>query len=113
MATHVSIQNDRLDILISAWHRLSDHLQAALVAIIESPELALPAGNSVSRSDASSSVQLPILADGIEPLARALAYRCRSIVQSCLREEEWTDADQEFFIAILDGIRSWETSIPS
>ncbi len=31
-----------------------------------------------------------------------LARKCRHIVQGCLREEEWQDADQEFFEIIRE-----------
>jgi hypothetical protein len=33
-----------------------------------------------------------------------LAVRCRRIVQSCLREEEWIEADREFYRIILEGL---------
>jgi hypothetical protein len=37
-------------------------------------------------------------------LALRLARECRVIVQSCLREEEWPDADAEFAEIIQAGI---------
>ncbi len=33
-----------------------------------------------------------------------MAQKCRNIVQACLREEEWLDADREFFQVISAGI---------
>ena len=33
-------------------------------------------------------------------VAWRLARECRQIVQGCLREEEWQDADREFFEVI-------------
>ena len=33
-----------------------------------------------------------------------LAVRCRRIVQACLREEEWIDADREFYLIIREGL---------
>ena len=33
-----------------------------------------------------------------------LAVQCRRIVQACLREEEWLDADHEFYLIILAGL---------
>ena len=35
-----------------------------------------------------------------EELAMRLSQGCRYIIQGCLREEEWQDADQEFFQVI-------------
>lgn len=34
--------------------------------------------------------------------ALRIARRCRHIVQGCLREEEWADADHEFYVVILE-----------
>jgi hypothetical protein len=31
-------------------------------------------------------------------VAIRIARRCRSIIQTCLREEEWNDADAEFYV---------------
>ncbi len=36
--------------------------------------------------------------------AIGMARRCRHIIQACLREEEWRDADFEFYMIIRDGI---------
>jgi hypothetical protein len=54
-------------------------------------------------SDLSSSI---LVAAGWE-----LAQQCRAIVQSCLRDEEWQDADQEFFRIICNGLSG--SAIPS
>lgn len=43
--------------------------------------------------------------NAIDLFAWRLAQRCRSIVQGCLREEEWLDADREFCTAIRDEIQ--------
>ena len=43
----------------------------------------------------------------IEGFAWTVARRCRSIVQTCLREEEWIDADEEFAAAIGNEISLW------
>jgi hypothetical protein len=42
-------------------------------------------------------------------VAIRIARRCRTIVQACLREEEWADADREFYKVArdeLDALRS-------
>jgi hypothetical protein len=40
----------------------------------------------------------------IHALAIRLARECRSIVQVCLREEEWIEADREFYRVIRAGL---------
>lgn len=35
---------------------------------------------------------------GIHETAIRIARRCRHIIQACLREEEWDDADREFYL---------------
>lgn len=37
-------------------------------------------------------------------LAMRLARQCRRIVQACLREEEWPEADREFYTVIREGL---------
>lgn len=37
-------------------------------------------------------------------MAIRLAKACREIIQTCLREEEWSVADQEFHRVILAGL---------
>jgi hypothetical protein len=34
----------------------------------------------------------------VHAAAIRIARRCRSTVQACLREEEWADADREFYL---------------
>jgi hypothetical protein len=40
----------------------------------------------------------------MDEAAWRMAQECRGIVQTCLREEEWHDADQEFFRIISRGL---------
>ncbi len=37
--------------------------------------------------------------------ALRMARQCRRIIQACLREEEWHDADEEFYAVILAGMK--------
>jgi len=39
-----------------------------------------------------------------DELAWRLARQCRNVVQACLREEEWGDADAEFVRIISEGL---------
>jgi hypothetical protein len=45
----------------------------------------------------------------LHTLAIMLAKKCRSIVQACLREEEWGDADREFYLVIRQGLEDLKT----
>jgi hypothetical protein len=38
-------------------------------------------------------------------VAWRIAKKCRGIVQACLREEEWRDADREFFRVIITELK--------
>jgi hypothetical protein len=38
-----------------------------------------------------------------------LAMQCRRIVQACLREEEWGDADREFYLIIREGLEQYRS----
>ena len=38
-----------------------------------------------------------------------LAVQCRRIIQACLREEEWVEADREFYEVIRDGLRLYQS----
>ncbi len=37
-----------------------------------------------------------------------LARQCRFIIQACLREEEWADADREFYRIIRQGLEDFK-----
>ncbi len=43
----------------------------------------------------------------VHEAAIRLARRCRHIVQACLREEEWADADREFYQVIREGLEQF------
>jgi hypothetical protein len=38
-------------------------------------------------------------------IAIRVARQCREVIQTCLREEEWADAEEEFRWLILAGLR--------
>jgi hypothetical protein len=40
----------------------------------------------------------------IHDAAVRIARRCRRIIQACLREEEWGDADREFYLVIREEL---------
>jgi hypothetical protein len=40
----------------------------------------------------------------VHDAAIRMARRCRFLIQACLREEEWGDADREFYLIICDEL---------
>lgn len=38
-----------------------------------------------------------------------IARRCRHIIQACLREEEWGDADREFYRVAREELEAYRT----
>lgn len=38
-----------------------------------------------------------------------LAVQCRRIIQVCLREEEWIEADREFYRVIREGLEAYRS----
>jgi hypothetical protein len=39
-----------------------------------------------------------------------IARRCRTIVQACLREEEWAEADREFYKVAREELERWTSA---
>jgi len=87
--------------IVDAWPFLPPHIREAIQTLVEA---ASPAGRG-----ASTQVELASdVASTAVDKAWRMAQECRSIVQTCLREEEWPDADREFFhvmISELNGRR--------
>lgn len=89
--SHLTSSADtRLQSLIVRWFNLPDSLRNAIFAVANSAVLSHPPQPS---SDCPRS-----------ELANELARECRNVVQSCLREEEWADADREFSLIISRGL---------
>jgi len=44
----------------------------------------------------------------IHETAIRIARRCRHIVQACLREEEWADADREFYLVARQELEAMQ-----
>ena len=44
----------------------------------------------------------------IHKAACRIAVRCRNIVQACLREEEWHEADREFYRIAREVLEEFE-----
>ena len=45
--------------------------------------------------------------DRTHEAAIRIARRCRFVIQVCLREEEWSDADREFYRICREELDRW------
>lgn len=80
-----------LQLVLSGWHKLPKAVQSAIAMLIRAnvPDLA-ESGSAAQHRGRER-----------EEIAMQIARDCRYIIQSCLREEEWQDADQEFYEVIV------------
>lgn len=83
-----------LQFVLSGWHKLPKAVQLTIAVLIQAsvPGLAEPVTAAEHRGRKREEVAMQIARD------------CRYIIQSCLREEEWQDADQEFYEVILSQL---------
>jgi len=81
--------------VVASWGAMPDAIRIAVMAL---------AGTVVLRRDGP-----PVPTQRSRSAEDAIAWRrareCREVVQGCLREEEWQDADREFFEVIAKGFR--------
>ncbi len=98
--------------IADAWPGLPPHIREAVLTLVDAGLM-----STVSNGLGQFSRQEPVKggADPNGPDTNAVAWRiarqCRDIVQGCLREEEWHDADLEFFAQIKNGIAELTSSI--
>ncbi|HMO84763.1 MAG TPA: hypothetical protein PKC18_07580 [Lacipirellulaceae bacterium] len=74
-----------------AWPLLPPHVREAILTLVDAAGVCCR--TATGRSGAST-----------DDTARQAAIECRQIVQACLREEEWQDADEEFYNVILRAL---------
>jgi hypothetical protein len=91
------------DWITKSWSVLPPHVQEAISTLVEA---GLAVAKTFVNRDASRS--LPNGSFYRTQTARRLARECRNIVQACLREEEWRDADDEFSAIIKAGLIQYE-----
>jgi hypothetical protein len=84
--------------IAESWADLPPHIREAIQTLVD----VATAGHRTSDPSPSSERK----SVGRDKVAWRLAQECRSIVQVCLREEEWQDADREFFGVISNGLAS-------
>jgi hypothetical protein len=91
--------------IAEAWPGLPPHIREAILTLID-------ATARVPQAAELSAVSAPTAearfrdgyGGGLEETARRIARQCRHVVQACLREEEWQDADCEFFDIISEEL---------
>jgi hypothetical protein len=83
--------------IAAAWPSLPPHIREAIQTLVD-------AASPVDRDRPAMSQPSKQNGKAQEEAAWCIARECRSIVQSCLREEEWRDADREFFEVIRAGL---------
>ncbi len=81
-----------------AWPLLPPHIREAIQTLVDA---GVPTERDGSLSIQGDPEPASVVTD---QTVWRMAQECRSIVQSCLREEEWQDADREFFEANLNGL---------
>jgi len=83
--------------IADAWPVLPPHIREAIQTLVDAASAADRAGSPGLQRD------LDWASVATDEAAWRMAQECRSIVQACLREEEWQDADREFFRIIASG----------
>jgi hypothetical protein len=78
-----------------AWAYLPPHIREAIQTLVDA---SLPTDQAAGPSVRNDPIYESVLR---EQTAWRIAKKCRCIVQTCLREEEWRDADREFFDVII------------
>jgi hypothetical protein len=76
--------------VIATWDAMPEAIRIAVMALV----------GTVVPSPETTSVQGKLSRPGMNETAWRLARECRQIVQGCLREDKWQDADREFFDVI-------------
>ncbi|MBX9653887.1 hypothetical protein K2Y11_09760 [bacterium] len=85
--------------IADAWSCLSPNIREAILTLVDAGRITIGRHNhreiETARDDRRD-----------DRLTWRLARECRSIIQGCLREEEWRNADLAFFDVIQAGLAS-------
>lgn len=84
------------------WSSLPPHIRETITTLVDASAPKPPVSNAAGSPDLSKDDRSQV---GLDDLARRLAKECRHVVQGCLREEEWRDADEEFLGIIAAGLQ--------
>ena len=79
-----------LQLIAHVWPQLPEEVRTAITMLVKANVPNMPDLKSLAEERRKRR----------EDSAMRLAQDCRYIIQGCLREEEWQDADQEFFQVI-------------
>lgn len=79
-----------LQFIAQGWPQLPEEVRTAITMLVKANVPNMPDLKSLAEERRKRR----------EESAMRLAQDCRYIIQECLREEEWQDADQEFFQVI-------------
>jgi hypothetical protein len=91
--------------IADAWAVLPPHIREAILTLVDA---AVPTDRLASRQVGA---HLELASDAADKVAWRIAQECRGIVQACLREEEWQDADREFFSVVAKGIAELHVTV--
>jgi hypothetical protein len=83
--------------IADAWPGLPPHIREAILTLVD-------AGLCGAQRDRLPDESTDAQRGDLGALASELAWQCRNVVQDCLREEEWPDADEEFCRVIANGL---------
>jgi hypothetical protein len=81
--------------IAEAWPSMPPHIREAIATLVDA---------GMTSSDCRQSASGSAEAGSIDALSWRIARQCRAVVQTCLREEEWADADREFCAVISAGL---------
>ena len=87
--------------IADAWPLLPPHIREAILTLVDAAVQIN--GSQVSRQTLDYEGKDKEW-DRFRGFARVLAIRCRAVVQDCLWEEEWHDADEAFCEVITEGL---------
>jgi hypothetical protein len=83
-----------LQFIAQGWPQLPQAVRTAITMLVKANDSNLPDLKSLADERLKRG----------EELAMQIAQDCRYIIQGCLREEEWQDADHEFFCVIAPHV---------
>jgi len=92
-----------LHYLQESWSVLPPHVREAVFTLVDAGML-LQRGRSPNSSLREGIREASDVRECTEEMSWQIAQRCRAVIQTCLREEEWSDADREFFRIINEEI---------
>lgn len=88
--------------IADAWPSLPPHIREVIQTLVDAASAADRTGSPGLYRD------LDRASVTTDEAAWRMAQECRRVVQPCLHEEEWHDADREFFRVIMLGLNGYK-----